>query len=54
VFWGINLGLATFLVGLVGEAAVIKRIGTPVMGASILLGLLTVAMRLRADPVRAG
>jgi hypothetical protein len=48
VFWGVNLGLATFLVGLVAEEAVIKRIGTPVMGASILLGLLTAAMRLRA------
>lgn len=46
VFWGMNLGLATFLVGLIAEVAVIKRVGTPVMGASILLGLLTAATRL--------
>ncbi len=50
VFWGINVGLATFLVGLVAEVAVIKRIGTPIMGASILLGLLTAATRLRGEP----
>ncbi|MEP6477548.1 MAG: hypothetical protein ABJC60_09770 [Actinomycetota bacterium] len=50
VFWGINVGLATFLVGLVGNEAVIKRIGTPIMGASILLGLLTAAIRLRGQP----
>lgn len=50
VFWGINVGLATFLVGLVANEAVIKRIGTPIMGASILLGLLTAAIRLRERP----
>jgi hypothetical protein len=49
VFWGINLGLTVFVVGLIAEEAVIKRIGTPVMGGCILLGLLTAAMRLRAD-----
>lgn len=52
VFWGINVGLATFLVGLVADVAVIKRIGTPIMGASILLGLLTAATRLRGEPTR--
>jgi hypothetical protein len=49
VFWGVNLGLATFIVGLIAEVAWIKRIGTPVMGASILLGLLVAAIRLRAE-----
>ncbi len=53
VFWGINLGLTVFIVGLLAESAVVKRIGTPVMGTAILLGLLTAAMRLRADPVAA-
>jgi hypothetical protein len=48
VLWGMNLGLATFVIGLIAEEAVVKRIGTPVMGASILLGLLTAAMRMRA------
>lgn len=49
VFWGMNLGLAVFMVGLVADTAGVKRLGTPVMGASILLGLLTAAMRMRAD-----
>jgi hypothetical protein len=46
VFWGINLGIAGFVVGLLADAAVIKRVATPIMGAAILLGLATVAMRL--------
>jgi hypothetical protein len=49
VFWGMNLGLIVFMVGLIAESAPVKQTGTPVMGASILLGLLTAAMRLRAD-----
>lgn len=49
VFWGMNLGLVTFIVGLLADTAAIKRVGTPVMGAAILLGLLTAAMRLRAE-----
>jgi hypothetical protein len=48
VFWGVNLGVAGFVVGLVADAAAIKRLATPIMGAAILLGLLTVAMRLSA------
>jgi hypothetical protein len=49
VFWAMNLGLIGFVVGLVAEAATIKRVATPVMGAGILLGLLTTAMRLRSQ-----
>lgn len=39
VFWGVNLGLAIFAVGLIAEVAEIKRIGAPLMGVSLLLGL---------------
>jgi hypothetical protein len=46
-YWGINLGLIVFMIGLIADEAVIKRIGTPVMGASILLFLLVVATRFR-------
>lgn len=46
VFWGVNLGLAVFVVGLVAESAEIKRIGAPVMGIAILLGLGVYAARL--------
>lgn len=47
VFWGMNVGLAGFVIGLIAETAAIKRVSTPIMGASILLGLLTAAVRLR-------
>ena len=47
VFWGVNLGLVGFVVGLIADTPVMKRISTPVMGLAILLGLLTAATRLR-------
>ena len=47
VFWGVNLGLVGFVIGLIADAPVLKRISTPVMGTAILLGLLTAATRLR-------
>jgi hypothetical protein len=54
VFWGMNLGLVGFVIGLIGDAPAIKRVSTPVMGIAILLGLLTAAMRLRqVEPVSA-
>ena len=49
VFWGVNLGLIGFVIGLIADAPEIKRISTPVMGLAILLGLLTAAMRLRGS-----
>jgi hypothetical protein len=53
VFWGMNLGVIGFATGLLAEIAVIKRVATPVMGTAILLGLATVAMRLRAPGAQA-
>jgi hypothetical protein len=47
VFWGVNIGLVGFVIGLIADSPVIKRMSTPVMGLAILLGLLTAAMRLR-------
>jgi len=46
VFWGVNGGLAVFVVGLIAESAEIKRIGAPVMGFSLLLGLALLAVDL--------
>lgn len=40
VFFGMNLGLLGFVVGLVAESVWIKRISTPVLGVCILAGLL--------------
>ncbi|HLA15312.1 MAG TPA: hypothetical protein VJZ72_00300 [Candidatus Limnocylindrales bacterium] len=51
-FWGTNLGLAVFLVGLVAESSMLKMIGAPVMGVSLLVGLAALAMRLRDSELR--
>jgi hypothetical protein len=56
VFWGVNAGLVGFVLGLIADTPVLKRVSTPVMGAAILLGLLTAAMRLtslRREPMTA-
>lgn len=47
VYWLMNLGLVVFAVGLALEVAEVKRIGAPVMGIGILLGLAVITMRLR-------
>ncbi|MFL5749538.1 MAG: hypothetical protein ACJ767_02840, partial [Chloroflexota bacterium] len=49
IFWGVNLGLVIFLVGLIGDVTILKRIGTPIMGIALLLGLATFASRLWAS-----
>ncbi len=46
VFWAMNGGLIVFLVGLVAASSELKRIGSPIMGIAILLGLATIALRL--------
>lgn len=52
VFWGVNLGLVGFVIGLIADAPPIKRLSTPVMGSAILLGLLTATIRLREGRTR--
>lgn len=47
-FWGMNVGLAGFLVGLLADAEVLKQVFTPIMGVSILaaiVGLLRLLVR---------
>lgn len=39
VVWGVNVGLAGFLVGLIADQAVIKRIFTPLMGAALVVAV---------------
>jgi hypothetical protein len=46
VFFGVNLGLLVFLAGLVTNMAILKQIGAPVMGVSLLLGLAMLAPRI--------
>ena len=51
MFWGINVGLAVFVVGLIADVAEIKRIGAPLMGVALLVALGLIASRLfTSDP----
>ena len=46
VFWGVNLGLAVFVIGLIVDTAELKRIGAPVMGITLLAALGFLASRM--------
>ena len=46
VYWAMNGGLVVFLVGLIAVSPELKRIGAPIMGTAILLGLVVIAGRL--------
>jgi hypothetical protein len=53
MFWGVNLGLLVFAIGLIVDTAELKRIGAPVMGVVLLLSLaILVAAALRATDAR--
>lgn len=47
IFWGMNVGVAAFIVVLVLQVTSLERFTAPVMGVSILLGIATYTMRLR-------
>jgi len=50
MFWGVNLGLLVFVVGLIVDTAELKRIGAPVMGIVLLISIGILAARaLRAS-----
>ena len=53
VFWTVNVGLVVFLLGLIAESPELKRIGSPVMGIGILIGLATIALRLWSSDLSA-
>jgi hypothetical protein len=52
-FWGTNVGLVVFLVGLIGDATILKQLGAPVMGVSLLVGLGVLVVRLRMSSLEA-
>ena len=52
VFWAMNGGLVVFLLGLIAVSPELKRIGAPIMGIAILLGLATIAIRLWSSDLR--
>lgn len=49
VFWGVNIGVAGFAVGLITESASLKRVFTPILGLTLLYGIY---VYLFARPVR--
>jgi hypothetical protein len=49
VYWMMNVGLVVFAIGLAAEIPEVKRIGSPVMGIGILLGLAVITLRLRGS-----
>jgi hypothetical protein len=56
VFWGVNLGLLVFVLGLATTVEPLKVVGAPVMGVSLLVGMGLLAVGLVADrgaPARA-
>lgn len=48
VFYGMNLGMIGFVLTLLTDAQALEKIFTPIMGGSILIGLLTYTLRLQA------
>jgi hypothetical protein len=56
LWWGVNVGIVGFAIGLITTTTVLKRIFAPIMGVSLLVGiamylvLLVAASRLEAHP----
>ncbi|MBI2935779.1 MAG: hypothetical protein HYY31_03085 [Chloroflexi bacterium] len=46
LFWGMNIGMVGFVVGLILQEPVLKRAFTPVMGTSILVAMAAYSARL--------
>ncbi len=53
VYWLMNLGLVVFAIGLAAQVAELKRIGAPIMGIGILLGVAVAVKRLRGSDLSA-
>ena len=53
MFWGVNLGLLVFVIGLILNTAEIKRIGAPVMGIALLFSLAVLAWNAFREPLEA-
>jgi predicted membrane protein len=39
VVWGVNVGLAGFLIGLIADQQTVKRVFTPVLGVALILAV---------------
>ncbi len=52
IFWAMNTGLVVFAFGLLIDVTALKRMGAPVMGTAILLGIVTMSARLSGPAPR--
>jgi hypothetical protein len=50
VLVSINFGLALFLIGLVTDEAILKQLGTPILGVALLYGIATYWQGLGSSP----
>lgn len=48
LFWGMNFGMIGFVISLLIDVPFLERVFTPIMGGSILVGLLAYTLRMRA------
>ena len=53
IFWGVNLGLLVFVIGLIVNTVELKRIGAPVMGITLLIALGILAYTALREPLEA-
>jgi hypothetical protein len=50
IYWGANIGVLGFAVGLFTENATLKRIFTPILGVALLFGIYTYLTAKEATP----
>jgi hypothetical protein len=50
LFWGLNAGVTLFVIGLILDSVVLKRVGTPILGLALLHGIATNFMALGREP----
>lgn len=53
IFWGTNIGVFGFVVGIIAESATLKRIFTPILGIALLYGIYTYLTAKEAPQVEA-
>ena len=47
LFWGMNVGIVGFVIGLAQKSAIIKQVFSPIMGTAILIAIVTYTVRLQ-------
>jgi hypothetical protein len=53
IFWGVNVGLLIFVIGLIVNTAALKQLGAPLMGITLLASLGIVAWTAFREPLDA-